>query len=98
MQSLLARLCCAAAQAQDGRLQQTWHSALPQIVAHHLCAVQLCLELVLAIALRNRDRAALLWPLVHDYLALIMGAEGSKPGNALVTRAALGLLRCALFI
>ena len=49
---------------------------------------------MLAIALRNRDRATLLWPLVHDYLALIMGAEGSKPGNGLVTRAALGLLRC----
>ena len=42
---------------------------------------QLCLELLLTMALRNRDRAGLLWPLLHDALAGVMGAEATTtPG------------------
>lgn len=55
--------------------------------------MQVCLELVLAIALRNRDRILLMWSLVHDYLALVMAPEGARTANPLVARAALGLLR-----
>ncbi len=44
-------------------------------VAH---GVQVCLELVIAVALRNRDRILLMWPLVHDYLAAIMAPEGTR--------------------
>jgi hypothetical protein len=39
---------------------------------------QVCLELVIAVALRNRDRILLIWPLVHDYLAAIMAPEGTR--------------------
>ena len=34
--------------------------------------------------LRNKERVMLVWPLVHDYLTLILSAEGAKPGNSLV--------------
>eukprot|EP00884_Botryococcus_braunii_P022699 jgi/Botrbrau1/9112/Bobra.0305s0016.2 len=54
---------------------------------------EVCLELVIAVALRNRDRILLMWPLVHDYLAAIMAPEGSRSASPLVARAALGLLR-----
>ena len=55
-------------------------------------AAELCLELLVTLALRNRDRVALLWPLVHEYLAACTApeAEGATP---LVERAVLGLLR-----
>ena len=55
--------------------------------------MQLCLELVIAVALRNRDRLLLVWPLVHEYLAAILSPEGPRGASALVARAALGLLR-----
>ena len=54
---------------------------------------QLCLELVIAVALRNRDRLLLVWPLVHEYLAAVLSPEGPRGASALVARAALGLLR-----
>ena len=73
-------------------LKHVWHigALYLQSVSHQSMAgsasmcMQLCLELVLAIALRNRERVMLVWPLVHDYLALILSAEGAKPGNSLV--------------
>lgn len=55
--------------------------------------MQVCLELVIAITLRNRDRVLLMWALVHDYLALVMAPEGARSANRLVERATLGLLR-----
>lgn len=32
----------------------------------------MCVELVIAVALRNRDRLLLIWPYVHDFLAAIL--------------------------
>jgi len=48
---------------------------------------------VVAVALRNRDRLLLVWPLVHEYLAAVLAPEGPRGASALVARAALGLLR-----
>ena len=60
---------------------------------------QLCLELVIALALRNRDRLLLVWPLVHEYLAAVMAPEAGggngRGASPLVARATLGLLRVA---
>lgn len=57
-----------------------------------LC-LQVGLELIIVIALRNRDRLLLIWPLVHDFLATILAPEAARSANPLVRRAALGLLR-----
>lgn len=47
----------------------------------HSVHVQLCLELLLTMTLRNRDRAGLLWPMLHDVLAGVMSAEATTvPG------------------
>jgi hypothetical protein len=35
----------------------------------------MCLEMLVALALRNRDRLPLIWPLVHDYLAAILAPQ-----------------------
>lgn len=32
-------------------------------------------ELLIALALRNRDRAGLIWPLLHEYLAACTAAD-----------------------
>lgn len=58
----------------------------------------MCLEMVIALSLRNRDRLLLIWPLVHDMLASILvpgqqGAADKRGASPLVARAALGLLR-----
>jgi ribosomal RNA-processing protein 12 len=45
---------------------------------------QLCLELLLTIALRNRDRIEVLWPLVHKMLAAIMAPDAARSANPLV--------------
>ena len=34
--------------------------------------LQMCVELVIAVALRNRDRLLLIWPTMHDFLAAIL--------------------------
>ncbi|KFM23960.1 ARF guanine-nucleotide exchange factor GNOM [Auxenochlorella protothecoides] len=54
-------------------------------------SAELCLELLITVALRNRDRVTLIWPLVHEVLAAATSA--SQESNALVERAVLGLLR-----
>ena len=46
----------------------------------------MCLELLIAVALRNRDRIVLIWPLLHEYLNAIMTPNGSKAANPLVAR------------
>ena len=56
-------------------------------------AAQVGMELVVAIALRNRDRLLLIWPLVSEFLGAILAPEGARKSNPLVARAALGLLR-----
>lgn len=45
------------------------------------------------VALRNRDRLMLMWPLVHDMLSAILAPEHARAANPLVQRATLGLLR-----
>ncbi|KAK9918480.1 hypothetical protein WJX75_004379 [Coccomyxa subellipsoidea] len=58
---------------------------------------EMCLEMVIALSLRNRDRLLLIWPAVHNLLASILapGQQGGDKRGAspLVARAALGLLR-----
>jgi hypothetical protein len=62
-------------------------------------AAELCLELLLGLALRNRDRVVLLWPLLHEYLSACCGGAdggggaGGGAASPLVERAVLGLLR-----
>lgn len=55
--------------------------------------MQVGLELLIVVALRNRDRLLLMWPLVHDMLSAILAPEHARAANPLVRRAALGLLR-----
>eukprot|EP00878_Enallax_costatus_P015929 GHUV01016699.1.p1 GENE.GHUV01016699.1~~GHUV01016699.1.p1 ORF type:complete len:757 (+),score=260.66 GHUV01016699.1:586-2856(+) len=54
-------------------------------------AADLCLDLLLVVLLRNRDRLSLLWPPVFDHLSAIIRGKGVD-GN-LVAAAAVGLLR-----
>lgn len=57
----------------------------------------MCLEMVIALSLRNRDRLLLIWPAVHNRLASILApgqqGEDKRGASPLVARAALGLLR-----
>jgi hypothetical protein len=41
---------------------------------------ELCLELLVALALRNRDRIALIWPLLHEFLAVCTAADNGGWG------------------
>lgn len=50
-----------------------------------------CLELLIAIALNNRDRIMILWQGIHDYIAGIVQSTGMP--CALVEKAVFGLLR-----
>ena len=67
---------------------------------------ELCIELLITLAMRNRDRVALIWPLLHGvFAAAITGNDTSSSSNAagmvevdgetspLTQRAVLGLLR-----
>ena len=45
------------------------------------------------VALRNRDRLMLIWPLVHDMLSTVLAPEHARDANSLVRRATMGLLR-----
>ena len=54
---------------------------------------QVGLELVIVVALRNRDRLMLIWPFVHDMLSTILAPEHARDANSLVRRATTGLLR-----
>lgn len=54
---------------------------------------ELALELLVTLALRNRDRVALIWPLIHEYLAACTAADTAEEANALVERAVMGLFR-----
>ena len=49
-------------------------------------ATQVCLELLIALALRNRDRIVLIWPLIHEYLNAVMAPSGAKAANPLTAR------------
>lgn len=61
--------------------------------AEELSCAEMCLELLLALALCNRDRLPLVWPRVHDLLAVIMDEGSFKLNNSLLERAVFGLLR-----
>eukprot|EP00887_Chlorella_sp_A99_P008000 scaffold12.g8000.t1 len=63
---------------------------------------ELALELLVTIALRNRDRGGLIWPLLHEFLAACTAPETAQArarawqggeANPLVERAVMGLLR-----
>lgn len=54
---------------------------------------ELALELLVTIALRNRDRVGLIWPLLHEFLAACTAPETAQEANPLVERAVMGLLR-----
>ncbi|KAF8061912.1 hypothetical protein HT031_004172 [Scenedesmus sp. PABB004] len=54
-------------------------------------AAELCLDLLLVVLLRNRDRLSLLWPPVLDHLSAIIRGKGVD--GALVAAGAVGLLR-----
>ncbi len=58
-------------------------------------AAELALELLVALALRNRDRVALIWPLAHEYLAACTAPANAPAPGPLPRRAVLGLLRIA---
>eukprot|EP00753_Platysulcus_tardus_P012632 PLAT3500.3.p1 GENE.PLAT3500.3~~PLAT3500.3.p1 ORF type:complete len:1555 (+),score=822.25 PLAT3500.3:520-4665(+) len=50
----------------------------------------LCLQLLTDVALRNRDRIAIVWPRIHDYFAAILAGDRLTP---LQQRACIALLR-----
>lgn len=57
--------CChAACRSSSGPLVVDWDAA------------ELCLDLLLVVLLRNRDRLPLLWPPVFDHLASIIKGKG----------------------
>ena len=41
----------------------------------HTAPAELCLELLVTLAMRNRDRVGLIWPLLHEFLAACTAAE-----------------------
>ena len=43
-------------------------------------AAELCLELLITLALRNRDRVGLIWPLLHEFLAAATSADNGGVG------------------
>ena len=53
----------------------------PSVSDSTICHPQLCLELLLTTALRNRDRIQILWPPLHDVLALILGPNATRTGT-----------------
>ena len=50
----------------------TEHLTLVRNASQPVCGLQMCVEMVIAVALRNRDRLLLIWPHVHDFLAAIL--------------------------
>lgn len=61
-----------------------------KVLRHNdLMSMQMCLELLVALALRNRDRIVLIWPLIHEYLNAVMAPSGAKAANALTARVRL---------
>lgn len=54
---------------------------------------ELALEILITLALRNRDRITLIWPLVHEYIAACLSAESAEQVTPLVERAVAGLFR-----
>jgi brefeldin A-resistance guanine nucleotide exchange factor 1 len=54
---------------------------------------ELALEILITLALRNRDRISLIWPLVHEYIAACLSAESAEQATPLVERAVAGLFR-----
>jgi hypothetical protein len=57
-------------------------------------AAELCLDLLLVVLLRNRDRLPLLWPPVFDHLASIIRGKGVS--HAVLCCVWLALLCCAV--
>ncbi len=58
-----------------------------------LNTAEVCLELLIMLSLRNRDRILRIWPVVHDMLAAAMDERAFRASNPLVERSAFGLLR-----
>lgn len=72
-------LCCLLHRSGSSAVLVDWEAA------------ELCLDLLLLVLLRNRDRLALVWPPVFEHLTAIMRGKGVD--GALVAAAAVGLLR-----
>lgn len=68
------------------------HKSHMQMDQYDTDTAELCLELLIGITIRNRDRIELLWPYVHAHLETVI-KQGSHPASPLVERAVLGLLR-----
>lgn len=58
-----------------------------------MISLQLCLELLLVLAMHNRQRLPLVWPVVHETLASCMDERAFRSPNPLTDRAVFGLLR-----
>lgn len=78
----------AAVRAQAGAIPPRTTNSLDD-----LNTAEVCLELLIVLALRNRDRILLMWPVVHELLAAVMDERAFRASNPLVERAAFGLLR-----
>ena len=110
----LEALAAAVAQAGLSELSPSWMggggsgavaaSSSPPPASHHSpadpTAAEVCLELSLALASRNRDRLPLLWPAAHELISASLRAgppSGSPPGSCgpLTRRAALAAVRSA---
>ena len=49
-----------------------YHPKSTQTLRASYNTVQMCLEMAIAVALRNRDRLLLIWPHIHEFLAAIL--------------------------
>lgn len=54
---------------------------------------ELALELLFSLSLRNRDRISLIWPQIHEFLAVCTSQESAKEFTNLNERAIKGLMR-----
>ena len=74
--------------------------------------MQMCLEMAIAVALRNRDRLLLIWPHIHEFLAAILAPSQvhgkdelahvfprqPPPGSVPVKRCSARVLRANLLL
>ena len=60
------------------------HPSLGSGLADDVVMLQMCLEMVMAVALRNRDRLLPIWPHVHEFLAAILAPSQVKQSLCMV--------------
>ena len=54
---------------------------------------ELALEILITLALRNRDRVSLIWPLIREYIAACINPDTAEYATPIVQRAVAGLFR-----